>query len=79
MEKFYHDGATVVVLDKDIGALQELQKELPKVIIQQVDLLDWEATKKVVTQLSPLHHLVNNAGIMLPGSVLDITMENFDL
>jgi NADP-dependent 3-hydroxy acid dehydrogenase YdfG len=67
------------VLDKDATALQELSKELPKVIVQQVDLLNWEETKKIVTQLSPLHHLVNNAGIMLPGSVLDITMENFDL
>jgi len=76
--KFYNDGAHVFVIDRDPKLLETLKKELPKVTTVCVDLLDWDATKKAVTELAPLDHLVNNAGIVGDCPFLEITKEKID-
>jgi len=76
--KFYNDGATVFVIDRDPKLLDTLKKEMPKVTTVCVDLLDWNASKKAVTDMSPLDHLVNNAGVVGDAAFLDVTPERFD-
>lgn len=78
VNKFYQDGALVFVLDKDAQLLSELKKQLPNVTTICVDLLDWAATRQAVEGLTPLHHLVNNAGICSVGDLQDVTPEAFD-
>jgi len=51
---------------------------MPKVTTVCVDLLDWNASKKAVTDMSPLDHLVNNAGVVGDAAFLDVTPERFD-
>ena len=79
VQKFYEVGAIVFAFDKDAEKLAELKNEFPEVNIKTVDLLNWEEAKAAVRSISPIHHLVNNAGIMKPARLMDATMEEFDL
>jgi len=78
VKKFYNDGAEVFVIDRDAKLLENLKKEMPKAKTVCVDLLDWDATKKAVTDMAPLDHLVNNAGIVGDCPFLEVTQEKFD-
>jgi NAD(P)-dependent dehydrogenase (short-subunit alcohol dehydrogenase family) len=79
VKRFYDAGAIVFALDVNEGALKELQVAFPNMIPVQVNLSDWEATKKAVEGILPLHHLVNNAAILKSDSLLDSSPENIDL
>jgi len=76
--KFYNDGAHLFVIDRDVKLLENLKKDMPRVTTIHLDLLDWDATKKAVESLAPLHHIVNNAGIVGDSTLLDLTPETFD-
>jgi len=78
VKKFYNDGAQLFVIDRDPKLLETVKKEMPKVTTVCVDLLDWEATKKAVTDMAPLDHLVNNAGIVGDTPFLEVTQDTFD-
>jgi len=65
-------------MDRDESALDELKTKLPKINTIHADLTDWNATKATVMALSPLDHLVNNAGIFEGTSILEITQEVID-
>jgi len=78
VRKFYHDGATVFVLDRNQSLLDDLKKQLPKIQTICVDILDWQATQAAVWAITPLDHLVNNAGIFQGGSLLSISGEAMD-
>ena len=78
VQKFYDDGATVFVLDRNAEMLAALKKELPKATTICVDLLNWDEAKRAVEALAPLDHLVNNAGIAPIGGLHETTAEFFD-
>ncbi|CAL8128803.1 unnamed protein product [Orchesella dallaii] len=75
VQRFHDDGALVFTVDKNPETIEQLQKELPKVTAVVVDLTDWDATKKVVESFGVLDHIVNNAGIMIAQSLMEITKE----
>lgn len=62
--RFLEFNAHVIVLDKDENLLSQLTLEYPAIQTVAVDLRDWEATRKAVTAVLPIHHLANNAGIL---------------
>ena len=78
VSKFYAAGATVLALDCNEEAMAQLRSEFPSIIPIIVNLLDWNATKKAVESILPLNHLVNNAGILLGGELIDIPQEDID-
>ena len=71
-------GATVYALSKSAQNLDSLAKEEPRVKAINVDLEDWEATRKAVERVGHIDLLVNNAGINVLESFLDIKQESFD-
>jgi len=75
--KKFHDGnALVFTLDKDEGGLKTLKTECSNINYAVVDLSDWDATRKVVESFGPMDHLVNNAGVVLPQTFLEITEDS---
>lgn len=52
--------------------------QVPGVVTVCLDVSDIEATRKEVEKLSPIHLLVNNAGVTNIQSFLDVTPEVYD-
>lgn len=71
-------GAEVYALSRTKSRLESLQEEDPKIKIVCVDLVDWDATRKAVQEITPIELLVNNAGHYKPESLLETTKESFD-
>jgi len=71
-------GATVYALSKSQENLESLKAEAEGVQTLQVDLCDWEATRKAVESVGHLDLLVNNAGIAILQPFMEITPESFD-
>ncbi len=77
---FVREGASVLILDMDEVAGQMLADELGSMVaFQRADVGDegdWQsAVAKAEELMGGLDVLVNNAGIMLPGSVESVTAE----
>jgi NAD(P)-dependent dehydrogenase (short-subunit alcohol dehydrogenase family) len=79
VRKFYNDDAIVFVIDKDQSLLTKLKNELPNIHPIYVDLLNWKATQEAVLGITPLDHLVNNAGVFAGDCILQVTEEDLDL
>ncbi|CAL8128802.1 unnamed protein product [Orchesella dallaii] len=79
VQRFHDDGAVVFTVDKNPGTIEQLQKELPKVTAVAVDLTDWDATKKVIESFGALDHVVNNAAIIIPQPLMEVTKETASL
>lgn len=69
---------SVFVIDKDANLLSKLEQEFPQVKTTQVDVLDWEETRKAVEAFGPVDHVINNAGIPEPEYVMEISSEGID-
>lgn len=70
------DGFRVINLDK-----KKPQSLLPGETFYQIDLTDLRAIQELVPQLlqkESIVRLVNNAGLIRPGSLDDVTIEDFD-
>ena len=50
----------------------------PSIIPVEVDLSDWEATRKAVEGIGPIHLLVNNAGVAEITPFLETTKAELD-
>lgn len=74
----FEHGAKVYALSKTSENLRKLQEEAPGILTVNVDLEDWEATQKAVKDLGHIDLLVNNAGVAILESFLDIKSESFD-
>jgi len=79
VQRFHDDGAKVFTIDKNSEAIQELNRALPNVTAQVVDLNDWDETRKVVESFGVLDHLVNNAGIVIMEPFLEISKESMSI
>ena len=81
-KRFLEEGARVYVLDRDETACQRLKKELPALhgyII--ADVADPESVKRAFDELDGLANgldvLINNAGISIRHSFMDITPQEW--
>ena len=43
-----------------------------------VDLANWDVTRKAVQDIGPIHLLVNNAGVVIAETFMDMTSESLD-
>lgn len=70
-------GARVVVFDHDAEALAEVARELDPALTRAVDLTDPAAADAAVeeafNEVGPVRVLVNNAGIIRSGPLVDVT------
>ncbi|KZC08325.1 L-xylulose reductase, partial [Dufourea novaeangliae] len=71
--------AQVIALSKTKKNLDTLCAEDPRIQAVCVDLLDWDATRKAVQSVLPVHLLVNNAAVARLNPFLEATREDFDL
>ncbi|CAL8122220.1 unnamed protein product [Orchesella dallaii] len=76
--ELYGRGAKVYALSKTHANLKSLTEEFPNVIPICVDLENWEETRKAVEPIEPLDCLINNAGVVEPLPILQVTPESFD-
>jgi NAD(P)-dependent dehydrogenase (short-subunit alcohol dehydrogenase family) len=72
-----HCGATVIALSRSEADLVSLAQEIPCETIV-ADLADADAAREAALRAGEIHLLVNNAGISIPQSFLDTTVEAFD-
>ncbi len=86
-EAFAKEGADLVLLDLDQARLEAAAADLAarsgrKVHAIACDLSDAEAARKAVIRacalLGRIDVLVNNAGVLAPGDILDAELEDFD-
>lgn len=79
-------GATTVILDRNLQAAEEsarMGQELPgRIAVRSVDLSDDAAVRSafdaVATEFQRIDVLVNNAAVKLPGSSVDLPVEEWD-
>jgi len=79
VRKFYDDGAIVFVLDRNQTLLAKLKTQLPNIQTLCVDLLNWKATQDAILSITPLDHLINNAGVFGGDQITKISEEAIDL
>ncbi|MDX9997119.1 MAG: glucose 1-dehydrogenase [Phenylobacterium sp.] len=85
-EAFAGEGADVAILDRDAGRLGAVERELAgqgrKIVSLACDLADAaaarEAVDKAIHGLGKVDVLVNNAGMLAPGDLLTLSLEDFD-
>ncbi|XP_061191300.1 L-xylulose reductase-like [Saccostrea echinata] len=77
-KKLAECGAETIALSRTKADLDNLQKEVPQILTVQCDVVDYEATRKAILDLGPIHLLVNNAGISRIGNFLDFPMKDFE-
>ena len=80
--RFLEEGARVVVLDRDAAACERIRQELPALSgIIAADVSDPEAVARAFTELDDLYQgvdvLINNAGISIRHSFMDITPQEW--
>ncbi|KAB7506493.1 L-xylulose reductase [Armadillidium nasatum] len=71
-------GAEVFAVARSEEALKSLEKEHSNIKTFQLDLTDWDKTRKTIESILPIHLLINNAGMNLLAPVLEATPEDFD-
>jgi len=71
-------GAEVIALSRTQSDLDSLKQEAPGIQIVHADVSDIKSTVALVEKLTPIHLLVNNAGITKLQSFLEITKEVYD-
>ena len=85
VEAFLAEGARVFAADILADGLERMRAETrpDRVTTHQVDLSDFDAAKAMVTEaiasLGTVHVLVNCAGTMPGGPLIDVSKETFDL
>ncbi len=85
VEAFVEDGARVFAADVRADGLEDVRTSIDpaRVRTHVVDLSDFEAARSMVRgaieQLRRIHVLVNCAGVMPEGPVLEVSKETFDL
>jgi len=72
-------GAQVTVFDRRKEDMESLKIEFPSITTVQVDLSDWDATRKAVEENLPFDLLVNNAGVTILEPFVDVSLSSIDL
>ncbi|XP_043924148.1 L-xylulose reductase [Protopterus annectens] len=71
-------GAEVLAVSRTQEDLESLSHECPGIQTVCVDLANWDATAAALKDIGPVNLLVNNAGVGVLQSFLDITPDAFD-
>ena len=71
-------GAEVIALSRTQSDLDSLKQEAPGIQIVHADVSDIKSTVALIEKLTPIHLLVNNAGIAKLQPFLEITEEVYD-
>ena len=75
-------GAKVTLLSRTQKEIKDVAKTIiasgGKADILQMDANDLEAVSQAVEERGPFNILVNNAGMNIPASTLDVSVEDFD-
>lgn len=84
VQVFLDEGARVFAADVRTDGLRQTAEIAPdRVATHTVDLADFDSTKEMaraaIERLGRVHALVNCAGVMPGGPLMDITRETFDL
>ncbi len=64
-------GANVIATDIDGGAVEDVAAGLPNITGQRLDVLDPRAVESLIASIPPVHVLVNCAGWVHDGTILD--------
>jgi 2-keto-3-deoxy-L-fuconate dehydrogenase len=64
-------GATVIATDVDGAAVEALAETSPNITAHRLDVLDAAAVQELVASVSPVHILLNCAGWVHEGTILD--------
>lgn len=75
---FAREGAQVVATDINQNALNKLNQENPEIIIEQIDVLDFDAIQKLSYKIGPIDILFNCAGYVHQGTILDCIESDWD-
>ncbi|KAL3890723.1 hypothetical protein ACJMK2_003003 [Sinanodonta woodiana] len=78
-QALYEQGAKVIALDIVEEFLQNLKISYPEISTVRVNLADWKSTKETIEGLPTVDLLVNNAGLLKLGPMLDMTEEDISL
>ncbi|KAG7302696.1 hypothetical protein JYU34_012647 [Plutella xylostella] len=76
--ELWRAGANIVALSKTRSHLESLQQEYPSIDIVDVDIADWEKTRRVVESLGTFDALVNNAAIAICEPFLNASVSSYD-
>lgn len=64
-------GAQVIATDVDVAAVETLAETFPNITGHRLDVLDAAAVQEFVASVSPIHILLNCAGWVHDGTILD--------
>jgi len=78
VERLHQYEAIVIALSRNPGNLEALKKDCPNITTIAVNIENWDETKEAVEKIGHVDCLINNAGILIPESFLDIRPETFD-
>lgn len=78
VEKFLAEGASVLATDINMDVLSELDG-VANVTTRKLDVTDPDAVKAVTVEAGPLDVLVNCAGIVHHGTILECEEKDYDL
>jgi len=81
-ERLYAYGANIYAVSLELGPLEKLQAACPNIKILEVDLSKWTDARnklKAFLQDTPVHGLVNNAGITIVKPFEEFTEQEYDL
>ena len=85
-KRFAKEGALVILTARNLDKLKEVQKEIEKnngnVESYSMDITNRnqinETIKNIIKKYNKIDILVNNAGIIKPGSIEEVSYEDFD-
>ncbi len=80
---FAREGASVVIAGRDRKKLDSVSRQIgPSCLAQRADVSDANDVKTLVdstlARFGAIHILVNNAGVLLPGTAESITQDDWD-
>jgi len=71
VDALLRDGATVIAVDRDAAALQQLAEERPGVVTVEADVANPDGVARAVATAGDVDFLCNNAGLMDSMRLLD--------